>query len=254
MAIIYKLINNKGVFVGFGSSPHAVEQVLNRPSLRGAFQPASFSNLKDVNPQYQVASFEAGVLQSRSGLEQAQDARVALAAAAKAAPGGGDPQISSNGPSFIKEGLKMVGAGAAAIAFPQFAGPIAAISMLDTAVNAVRGAMSPIDREYQQSSFKSAANSSGKYHDVMGGVWDEDGWASAEPVPQAQSPQPMLMQAAQGVVAERGSKNVMKDLAVASQAEDKLQQQLGSNIEFAEKNMNIKSAATGPKAPSWAMG
>lgn len=241
--------------MGFGSSPHAVEQVLNAPSLTGAFQPASFSNLKDVNPQYQVASFEAGVLQSRSGLEQAQDARVALATAAKDAPSGGDPQISQGGPSLVKEGLKMVGAGAAAIAFPQFAGPIAALSMLDTAANAIRSAMSPIDREYQQSSFKSAASKSDKYHDVMGGVWDEDGWASAEPAIPTQTPaQPMLMQAAQGVVAERGSQNVMKDLAVASQAEDKLQQQLGSNIEFAEKNMNIKSAATGPKAPSWAMG
>ncbi len=242
--------------MGFGTSPHAVEQVLNAPSLTGAFQPASFSNLKDVNPQYQAASFEAGVLQSKAGLEQAKDARVALAAAVKDNPDASGPQIEQGGPSILKEGLKIASAGAAAVAFPQFAGPIAAIGMLDTAASAIRSAMSAVDREYQQSSFKSAAASkSDKYHDVMGGVWDEDGWASAEPVAPANAPvQPMLMQAAQNVVTDRGTKSVMKDLAVASQAENKLQEQLGSNLEFAEKNMNIKSAATGPKAPSWAMG
>ena len=237
------------------SSPHAVEATMNTvPGLQGSLA-STFTNLANVAPQYQAASFEAGIEQARGGLEAAKDTRVALASAVKNNPDA-TAEASTSGPGFIKEGLMMGGGLAMAAAFPQMAPALAAVSMVSATVGAIKNMSNPIDREYQSSSFTEYKK--GDYEDAFGFKWGEDGAALPSNLggTAPAQPQPALMRAARDMVDERGADKVLKDLAKASRSEDKLNEQLGSHLEFAEKNamkMPGQASVSGFKPPSWAV-
>lgn len=237
------------------SQGSAIEQTAG--SLQATFC-LSASAMNDKTLNHQAAIVGGALQQSAQGLGAAAGARKELAQqldghvqnVPSAAQGGGSLGLASMATS--------AGAGIALTAMNPVVG--AAFIVADTVHAAVRvfsgGGHAGITHaaiDGGKSEFGSLISKSGKsqggYTDVMGGTWDSDGFAmeasSSLAVPKSAQPSggamndPQMALRAQQTIDKLGEDEVRGQLAHASYAEKRLQQQGDTAIRFAQNTFGI---------------
>lgn len=218
---------------------HAVDHVLagiNAPRITASFG-------AHAGAANQSASVQGALEQSNKGLEQAQEARVALAAAAKEQTNNQNSNLggidSARGPSFLGQIGQTIAVGAAAAVSPM-AGAVlgAALAIGSIGSNPMgSGAKNVLDTEYGQSSaFKSFDDSLSEVDAFYRAEGDATGQTYQNGFAAQPGVQLHLLETARDTVATLGRKQVLSDLGAASANEQNLQRQMGATLQFVEKN------------------
>lgn len=219
------------------SSLHAVDHVLN-----GISAPSITPNFSaHAGAHNATASVEGALKQSLGGLEQAKDARVALAAVSEQSKEQAGANLTSmdaaKGPSILGQIGQAIGVAAIASVSPGIAAAVA----MGGAVMGAKSMMAKsggdvIDAEYAKSDFKSFDNSMAEVDAFYSATGDAEGQTYTAGFVNQPGIQIGMLEAARDTVAALGAKQVQSDLGTASANEQNLERQLGATRQFAELN------------------